>query len=241
MRLAAILMCLCSAVAQSPPRPAPANESLSYTVEWRLLHAGNAVLDWSSASAGWRTKLSLQSVGLVSSLFKVNNTYSSNLNKDFCVESSVLQVNEGSKRHEMRATFDGRKATYQDRDLVKNEMASAETEVLPCEHDVIGALYRLRATKLEPGQSTQIPISDGKKAVMAKVEAQERETVKTDNGSYRTIRYEAFLFNNVLYRRRGRLLVWLTDDEHKTPVQIRVRLPFYIGTVTLQLDKVKRA
>ncbi len=91
---------------------------------------------------------------------------------------------------------------------------------------------------LEPGQSARIPISDGKKAVLAKVEAQERETVKTDAGiRYKTIRYEAFLFDNVLYRRRGRLFVWLTDDERKLPVQLRIRLPFYIGTVTLQLEK----
>jgi hypothetical protein len=40
----------------------------------------------------------------------------------------------------------------------------------------------------------------------------------------------------VLYRRRGRLFIWLTDDDRKLPVQVKVRLPFYIGTVTLQLQ-----
>ena len=41
----------------------------------------------------------------------------------------------------------------------------------------------------------------------------------------------------MLYRRSGRLFVWLTDDERRLPVQIRVQLRFYIGTVTLQLEK----
>jgi hypothetical protein len=106
---------------------------------------------------------------------------------------------------------------------------------------VIGALYQLRAQRLEPGHSVEIPVSDGKRAVMVKVEAQERETVKTDYGTYKTIRYEAFLFNNVLYRRRGRLFVWLTEDDRRLPVQVRIRLPVYIGTVTLQLEKEGKA
>jgi hypothetical protein len=120
---------------------------------------------------------------------------------------------------------------------VNNSSTTSEIDIRPCEHDVIGALYTLRTMPLEPAQSAQIPVSDGKKTVMARVEAQEREVVKTDAGTYKTVRYEAFLFDNVLYRRRGRLFVWLTDDAHKVPVQIRIRLPFYIGTVTLQLQK----
>ena len=104
-------------------------------------------------------------------------------------------------------------------------------------HDVFGGLYLLRTLRLEPGQSAQVPISDGKKSVSAKVEAQARETVKTPSGTYKTIRYEAYLFNDVLYRRPAHLYVWLTDDARKLPVQIRVKMQFTIGTITLQLEK----
>jgi hypothetical protein len=41
----------------------------------------------------------------------------------------------------------------------------------------------------------------------------------------------------VLYRRPAHLYVWLTDDRRKLPVQIRVRMPITIGTITLQLEK----
>jgi hypothetical protein len=63
--------------------------------------------------------------------------------------------------------------------------------------------------------------------------------VKTPAGQFDTIKYEAFLFNGQLYRRKGRLFVWLTDDDRRLPVQVRVQLPFYIGTVTLQLEKMR--
>jgi hypothetical protein len=51
------------------------------------------------------------------------------------------------------------------------------------------------------------------------------------------VRYEAELFNNVIYRRSGRVYIWLTDDRRRLPVQIQVRLHLAIGTITLQLEK----
>ncbi len=41
----------------------------------------------------------------------------------------------------------------------------------------------------------------------------------------------------MLYRRPAHLNVWLTDDARKLPVQIRVRMPITVGTITLQLVK----
>jgi hypothetical protein len=90
---------------------------------------------------------------------------------------------------------------------------------------------------LQPGQSVQIPISDGKKSVSAKIDAQEREEVKTKLGTFKTIRYEASIFNGVLYKKNARLQVWLTDDARHLPVQFRARMPFPIGSITLQLEK----
>jgi hypothetical protein len=95
----------------------------------------------------------------------------------------------------------------------------------------------MRTLNLEPGQSTQLPVSDGKKSAMARVSSLQRETVKTPAGTYKTIRYEAFLFNDVIYRRSGRLYIWLTDDRRRLPVQVQVRLHLAIGTITLQLEK----
>jgi hypothetical protein len=90
---------------------------------------------------------------------------------------------------------------------------------------------------LEPGQSVNIPVSDGKKSVSAKVEAQAREDVKTPEGVFHTIRYEVYLFNDVLYHRPAHLNIWITDDRRRLPVQIRVRMTITIGTILLQLEK----
>jgi hypothetical protein len=242
-----ILLLLFGAPAMAAPSALPQREDLHYTVEWRLITAGKARLVWSAtphhSSPGWQADLHLESTGLVSKLFKVDNNYISNLESDLCATGSYLRAEEGKRHKETRVTFnrETRKAEYQERDLEKNAVvASKEIQIPPCVHDVLGGLYLLRTLNLQPGQSTQVAVSDGKKSVMARVEAQQREEIKTPAGSYKTIRYEAFLFNDVLYRRYGHLHVWLTDDARKLPVQIRVRLQFAIGTITLQLEKEEK-
>jgi hypothetical protein len=235
----AFLVCLSPVLAQN--NSLPDKETLYYNIEWRLITAGRAKIQWlSSPNSGWQANLHVDSAGLVSKLYRVEDDYSANLNQATCALWAQLSTHEGSRDRETKITFDyaNHKADYLERDRAKNTVFLArQIEIPACTHDVVGALFYLRTLNLEPGQSTQIPVSDGKKSVMAKVEAQEREDVKTPDGTFKTIRYEAYLFDNVLYRRSAHLNIWLTDDRRKLPVQIRVRLQFAIGSITLQLEK----
>jgi len=218
----------------------PGRETISYSIEWRLITAGKASIQWRRDSGGAQIDLRVESVGLVSKLFRVEDDYRARLGAGLCTESAQLTSHEGSRERETRITYDGaaHKAGYLERDRLKNVvLLQHEIEIPPCVHDVAGGLYFLRTLNLEPGQSITVPVSDGKKFAMAKVEAQQREDVKTPEGVLHTIRYEVYLFNNVIYRRPAHLSVWLTDDRRKLPVEIRVRMQFTIGTITLLLEK----
>jgi hypothetical protein len=203
----------------------PPTETLTYDVEWRLIHAGTVVFQTQKSHGDLR----LDSAGMVSSLFKVHDVYSSDFEDGFCGISSVMDSLEGKRHHETKVTFDRahNHATYLERDLLKDSVI----------HEVAGALLKLRTMTIEPGQSVQIPMSDGRRSAPVKIEAQEREEVKTTAGGFKTIRYEALLMNGVIYTRKGKLQIWLTDDERHLPVQIRLRMNFPVGTVTLQLEK----
>jgi hypothetical protein len=225
----------------------PAKGTLEYGIEWRLIDAGSAKLNWSAVSQasrpGWQIGLHLESSGLVSKLYKVMDDYSTDLGADLCVRDTHLNAHEGNRQRETVVHFDPqtRKASYLERDMLTHTVALAkETDIPPCVHDVIGGLFYLRTLNLEPGRSIEVPVSDGKKSVSVKIEAQQREQIKVPAGTFKTIRYEAFVFNNVLYRRPGHLSVWLTDDARKLPVRIQVRLHFTIGTITLQLEKEEK-
>jgi hypothetical protein len=235
---------VCATLAFSQSNTLPAKETLYYSIDWRLFTAGKARVELTTTPQprpGYQVNLHLESIGIVSKLFKVEDDYSANMSSAYCAQSLQMTTHEGSRLRETKIAFDAeaKKASYLERDRARNNaiVLSQETDIPPCVHDVIGGLFFIRTLNLEPGQSTQIPVSDGKKSVMVKVEAQAREDVKTPDGTFKTIRYEVYLFDGVLYRRSAHVNVWVSDDRRKLPVQIRVRMTFTIGTINLQLEK----
>jgi len=218
----------------------PSAETLSYGIEWRLIYAGNARLTLEPKKSGWESKLHLESGGLVSKLYKLDYNYMSEMEDQFCSDSTDLNAVERSRHRETKVTYDHvrNKANYVERDLLKNSISkTSEIDIPACVSDVIGGLYKVRTLKLEPGQSTQVQLSDGKKSVLVKLDAQQREQIKTPAGTFNTIRYEAYVFNGVLFTRKAELLVWITDDARRLPVQIRARMSFPIGSITFELQK----
>ena len=197
-----------------------------------------AVLPRPSAAAS-EVKLHIESAGLVSRLFRVEDDYTSLHSQNSCVQSSFLVAHEGNRNKETRVLYDAQahKATWLEKDFAKNATNTQNVEIPNCVHDVLGGLFVLRGLRLDVGKTVRLPLSDGKKFVQAKVESQRREEIRTELGTFKTIRYEVFLFDNVLYKRSGHLHVWLTDDDRRLPVQLQVRLQFTIGTITFRLVK----
>lgn len=219
-----------------PPSIHAAGDRLTYDVEWRLIHAGTVVIEAQAAHAQMR----LESEGMVSALVKIQDVYSVDYDDQFCAASAMMDSQEAKRHHETKVTYDrsADRATYLERDVIKNTVLhTAEVGIPNCVYDVVGAFLKLRGMTVAPGQAAQIPMSDGRKSALVKIEAQEREEVKTPVGVFKTLRYEANMLNGVIYSRKGRAFVWLTDDARHLPVQIRLRMQFPIGTVTLQLSK----
>ena len=229
--LSAIAIFAAAAVNAQPPLP-----KLTYDIEWRLIHAGTAVLE-ARANEGL---VKLDSAGLVSALYKVDDTYSVRYDGSFCATGSLLDAMQGKGHRETNITFDRvqNRAVFVEKDVMANTvLRSTQVEIPNCVHDILGAILKLRSSKVEPGQSTQITMSDGRGAAAVKVEAQERESITTSAGTFNAIRYEVNMLNGVVYRRKGKVFIWLSDDARRLPVQIRMRFTFPIGTVTLQLEK----
>jgi len=224
----------------NPAAPFPYPEKLDYHIEWRLITAGMANIDISRTSAStWETKLKLQSAGFVTKMYRVDDSYRALTDGNFCGATAILDAQEGKRHRLTTLNFNNarRKLAYDEKDLIRNKVTTKELDIAPCTHEIAGALSALRMLRLDAGKTATIPVSDGKKMVAARIEGQEREPIVIGKTTYHTIRYEAFLFDNVLYQRKGRLWIWMTDDASRLPVQIRVRLAFPIGNITLMLDK----
>ncbi len=223
--------------------PFPSAERLSYDIEWRLIYAGSAHLSLEPKPGDprrWDSQLRVESGGLVSKLYRLEDTYDVGMDDGFCTAATQLDAIEGKRHRGTKVVYDHRrgKADYVERDLDKNTVIkTSEVEIPTCTLDSVAGLYKLRMDKLEPGQSKQVAMSDGKKTAYVRVEAQAREQVKIKAGTFDTIRYEVFMFNGVLYPRKADMFIWLTDDAHRVPVQIRARMGFPVGNITFELVK----
>ena len=221
----------------------PFPEKLTYRVEWRLVTAGTAIVNLSRAGSEiWQTNLDIESAGLVTRLYKVLDTYRLTSDSKFCSAGSVLDAQEGKRHTITRLAFEAnrRVVRYEERDLVKNSDSQKELNVPPCTREIVGALAALRTASIDLGKSATFSVTDGKKVANARIEAQGKESIALNGKTYQTVRYEAFVFDNVLYKRKGRLFIWVSDDGERVPVQFRLQLGFPIGNIMVQLDKQQR-
>jgi hypothetical protein len=225
-----------AALSSSASVPKAGAQRFTYNVEWRSIHAGQVSVESRPGSAQMR----LQSAGLVSKLYKVQDSYAVQYDDPWCVTSTVLDAVEGKRHRETRVTYDRVQshAFYTERDLLKDAVVRTADVAIPnCVHDAVGAMAMLRRILIEPGTTIELPVSDGRKSAQVKVQAQAREEIQTPAGPFKTIRFEAELLNGVVYPRKGRVFLWLTDDARRWPVQIRLRMNFPIGAITLGLEK----
>jgi hypothetical protein len=229
--------------AQNGTGISPGPEKLTYRIVWRMVTAGSATVESTRPSpTRWQLLTNLESAGLVSRLYRVLDSYKVTTNDKFCGSSSQFDAQEGKRHLSTTINYDNErhKLFSIERDLLKNTEDKHEVEIAPCTYEISGALHVLRETQLEPGKSTTLPMTNGKKLVNARVEAQAREKVSVGGKGYATVRYEAFVFDNVIYRRKGRLFLWMTDDAERLPVQLKIQVGFPIGNVTLELEKVEK-
>jgi hypothetical protein len=222
--------------------PFPCPETLSYRIEWRMVTAGEAKLSMTKVQQGWQILLNVQSAGLVSRLFRVDDNYKVLSNDKFCGIGSSFEAKEGKRHVTESEEFDNvrHRAVFDSHDLVKNVQEHHEIDIAPCTHEIIGALASLRLARLDPGKSVTVPIVNGKKMAYARIEAQAKESLTIDGKTYPATRYEAFIFDNVVFRKKGSLLIWLSDDSGHVPIQMRFQMGFPIGSITLELEKAEK-
>jgi hypothetical protein len=215
------------------PRP----EALSYDVEWRLVQAGQVTVKQTQAGSDWRFEMKLTSAGIVSRLFRVDDTYEATTTERFCGVNIHFDAQEGKKHSESQMAFDTsrRKLLYEERNVTKNTSVKRDLDIQPCTYDIVGALAEVRFAPPDLGRSVSLPVTDGKKFAIVEVEALNHERVTVAGKSYAAVKYEAFIFDDVLYKRKGRFFMWLADDADRLPVQFQVHTTFPIGNVTIAL------
>ncbi|HSD65816.1 MAG TPA: DUF3108 domain-containing protein, partial [Vicinamibacteria bacterium] len=108
----------------------------------------------------------------------------------------------------------------------------------PCVLDVLSALFVTRARGVSEREPLRLPVFDNGKSYVLEVRFRGRERVDLPEPLGRrvpTVVVEPILAEGTgLFVKKGRLRIWLTDDERRLPVRLRSRVA--IGSVSADLE-----
>ena len=164
---------------------------------------------------------------------------------DFYALRTTRKEEQGKRVRTSEAVFDqeSKKVEFTERDP---NNAGAEPRVITAAlegptQDIVSAIYFLRTLPLTPGQTFNIAISDSGRVyqVPATVVA-EKKKMKSVLGKVEVVRIDVELFGpgRPVEEGKGKMSIWVTNDDRRVPV--KARLSHDIGTLDITLKSIQR-
>ncbi len=107
----------------------------------------------------------------------------------------------------------------------------------PCVQDILSSFYYVRTQSLEVGKSLFIDNHSDNKLYPMEVKVHKKERIQVRAGEFDCIVVEPILRASGLFKSKGRLIIWLTDDDRKIPVQMKSKIP--VGYITAELKAME--
>ena len=231
--------------AENRPRPFSPGETLAYDVTWSLLPAGKLTATLSRGRHGPRDadviKTTADSQGFAALLYKVQDEFQSVFNpRTLCSIEISKQINEGSHHRLTKITFDRyRGLAILDEHYLEGDNKPPkhdENAIPPCAQDIITAFYYVRSQPLHVGDTVKLAVNDGSKTKIVVAEVTGRRKIQTPMGPREALRVVPTVFGNLYEKKKGKIVIWFSDDAYHLPLRIRVSLK--LGAITGTLTSV---
>ena len=222
-------------------------ERLEFNLCWGPITAGSATLEVKPIKDG-KTEFLSYATGnkTINKIYPVNDTiYTRVRNKGLMTEVFRKNLHEGTFHNTSVIRFDrkGEKAWLSDTvftDMKTRKVKrSADTAVAiqGMEHSIMSAFYLVRTMPLTVGDTSRFSAVSGKKRYELKVVVHGKESLKTDLGTFNTVKVEPMLDGDGIFNSKGRIFIWFTDDERRIPVLMQCEIA--LGSIKAKLQKME--
>ncbi len=216
--------------------PFRAGESLRFSVQYGFVHAGTAwlevpeVVDWNGVPC-WRLVARAESNSFFDRMYRVRNRIESLWDRD-----GLFSWRYFEDRHEGR--FHANDTISFDTTAHIARYKDGRTFDLPAEsQDALSAFYFTRFKALPIGGSVTFPYHASHKSATMEVRVLGRDRVKTPAGKFDCVMIEPILKAGGIFANKGRLVIWITDDERRMPVLMKSKV--MIGSIRVVLQEAK--
>ena len=214
-------------------------ERLEYVLKWAGIAAGDSVMEviegeFVEEVSLYRVVSTARSRSLVDLIYKVRDRYESNIHpSDSLTRKYVFDMKEGGKREKRFLIFDQEALSVTRILQKKGNTQSRDYEIPPQTHDNLSALYALRNEPLKVGDSTTFRVFESRKNWELVIDVIAAEEVKVKAGRFRTVVVHPKLKFEGIFRRKGELHIYMTDDQWHIPVLMKSKVS--IGSIDAEL------
>jgi hypothetical protein len=220
------------------PVPWKIGEYFQFSIDWNGLNGGSSLMQVQNITRvdgrrAYRIVMKAESNSFVSKFYKVRDRAESFVDAESLYSRRfVKRLREGGYEKDIDVRFDQehRKARYTDGEAL---------DVPAGVHDVLSAFYYVRTVPLPAGGSLSIPTHDNKKSYEMEVKVHRRERVQVPAGTFDCVVVEPILKSEGVFKSKGSIHVWLTDDARRIPVLVKSKIP--IGSISVSLTDMRLA
>jgi hypothetical protein len=232
------MLCLLSAISALAFEP---GEKLTFNVKYGVVSAGSAVLEVrSSVLKGkevWNLTTTAQTYPFFDSVFKVRDRVESWWDKETLLSLKYEKtLNEGTYHQHRIQTFDQQNKTsvYQKWNFKKETWKCQKLSLPFTTQDVLSAFYSVRNLDLKTGGKYYVNISADGKSNRTEIDVLRSEKLNTIFGVVNCLIIQPKLKGEGVFKQKGRILIWLTDDEYKIPMKLEssVSIGSFIAKLT---------
>ena len=210
-------------------------EHLVFEIAYGFIKAGTATMSipdtqWVNGRPCYHIVTTAQSNKFFSFFFKVRDRVESLIDMEgIFTWKFEKHIREGKFRADKYVEYD---------QYHRYVITKKDTMVVPLYvQDILSSFYYARTVPIKVGESFDIDnYADGKMYPL-KILVHKKERIKVPAGSFNCIVVEPVLKGAGLFNQKGKLTIWLTDDERKMPVLMKSKV--VIGSIDARLKSFK--
>ncbi|MEW6040278.1 MAG: DUF3108 domain-containing protein [Elusimicrobiota bacterium] len=159
--------------------------------------------------------------------------------ESLCTLRYEKHQNEANHRKEETIVFNHSSATFELTEVLPGkDPVVKKGAITPFVQDIISAMFYLRTRDIKVGGEYFLNTVAGDKNYALRVVVHNKEKVRVPAGKYNCFVVEPFIEEDVgIFKAKGRLWVWLTDDHRKMPVMMKSKI--FVGYISAVLTEFK--
>jgi len=214
-----------------------AGERFRFDIDYAFITAGHtemkidSVIDVRGHSC-YRVSSLVSSNKAFDVVFKVRDYVETNIDvRGLFSRRYFKQLREGGYRDKKEVFFEQEQRSAH---IFSKGKYQKSVKLPSCSQDILSAIYFIRTIDFAVGDTLSVPLHDVSKSYPLKIKVKRHETVKVPAGEFDCLVVEPFLESEGMFRSKGKIEVWLSDDENKIPVLMRTYIKI-IGHIDARL------